>query len=209
MSFYERHILPRAIDFALSRRPILRSRERVVQGLHGSVVEIGFGSGLNLAFIPASVTKIYAVEPSELARKLAQKRVDAASAAVEWSGLDGQRLALADGSVDCALSTFTLCTVPDLDQALRELKRVLKPDGMLHFLEHGRSPERRVARWQSRLTPLQRRVAGGCHLDRAIADRVRDAGFCIDALDNYHLPGPKIATYIYEGRARACAHPHA
>lgn len=204
MGFYEEHILPRGIDFALSRAPILQVRERIVRGLHGEVVEIGFGSGLNLPYLPSSVTKLYAVDPSAVGRRLAEKRLRNTHVTVEWSGLDGQVLALADASVDCALSTFTLCTVPDLDRALRELRRVLKPDGMFHFLEHGRSHEPRVARLQDRLTPLQRFVAGGCHLNRPIADRIRAAGFCVDSLDNYHLPGPKFAAYMYEGRARAC-----
>jgi ubiquinone/menaquinone biosynthesis C-methylase UbiE len=205
MSFYEEHILPRAIDFALSREEILRLRARVVQGLSGDVLEIGFGSGLNLPYLPPSVRKLYAVDPSALGRKLARKRLAASPVAVEWSGLDGQKLALDDGSVDAALSTFTFCTVSDLERTLLEVRRVLKPGGHLHFLEHGRSHEPRVAKWQDRLTPLQRRIAGGCTLNRPIADHLRNAGFCLDSLENYQLPGPKFAGYMYEGRAHACA----
>lgn len=204
MGFYQDQILPRGLDFSLSRPQFQRVRQRVTRGLHGEVVEIGFGSGLNLPYLPPSVSKLYAVDPSEVGRKLARKRMSASPVTVEWCGSDGQSLPLADASMDCALSTFTLCTVPDLDRALRELRRVLKPDGMFHFLEHGRSPEARVAKWQDRLTPLQRRIAGNCHFNRAITDHIRQAGFCLDALDNYHLPGPKFATYLYEGRARAC-----
>jgi SAM-dependent methyltransferase len=204
MSFYERYVLPRCIDFSLSRPPVLRARARVLRGLYGEVLEIGFGSGLNLPFYPAEVTCVYAIDPSEGARKLAEPRLDRSPVQVEWSELDGQELALPTESIDCALSTFTLCTIADLPHALAEIRRVLKPRGLLHFLEHGRSPEHRIARWQDRLTPLQRRVAGGCHLNRPVADQLRAAGFCIDALDNYHLPGPKVMTYLYEGRARAC-----
>lgn len=204
MSFYEDQILPRAIDFALSRKEILRLRERVAKGLFGDVLEVGFGSGLNLPYLPSGVRKLYAVDPSALGRKLAQKRLAASPIAVEWSGLDGQKLALEDRSVDAALSTFTFCTVPDLERALAEIRRVLKPGGRLHFLEHGRSSNAAVAKWQDRLTPWQRRFAGGCTLNRPIAEHLRNAGFCLDSLDNYQLPGPKFAGYMYEGRARVC-----
>jgi ubiquinone/menaquinone biosynthesis C-methylase UbiE len=204
MSFYETQILPRAIDFALSREAFTRIRERTAQGLHGVVLELGFGSGLNVPYYPRSVSKILAIDPSEVAKKLAGKRLRTSPIPVEWSGLDGETLAMPDASVDAALCTFTLCTIPDVESALREVRRVLKPDSALHFLEHGRSPDPHVAKWQDRLTPLQRRVAGGCHFNRPIADHIRNAGFCLDSLENYHLSGPKFATYVYEGRARAC-----
>jgi ubiquinone/menaquinone biosynthesis C-methylase UbiE len=206
MSFYGEQVLPRLIDFACSRAPIERVRERVAHDLHGEVLEIGFGSGLNLPHLPLGVTKLYAVDPSATGKRLASTRIAASPFPIEWSGLDGQNLVLPDSSVDCALSTFTLCTVPDLDRTLREVHRVLRPNGAFHFLEHGRSPDAAVATWQDRLTPLHRRVVGGCELNRSIADRLRAAGFCIDALENYYLPGPKVSTYIYEGRARACDH---
>lgn len=206
MSFYADQVLPRMIDFACSRAAIREVRERVNQGLHGEVLEIGFGSGLNLPHMPGSVAKLYAVDPSPTGKRLARERMSESRIPIEWSGLDGQNLALPDASVDCGLSTFTLCTVPDLERALREMRRVLRPGGMFHFLEHGRSPDAGVARWQDRLTPLHQRFVGGCALNRPIADSLRDAGFCIDRLDNYYLPGPKVSAYIYEGRARACPH---
>jgi ubiquinone/menaquinone biosynthesis C-methylase UbiE len=206
MSFYADQVLPRVIDFACRRAAIDRIRERVSSGLHGEVLEIGFGSGLNLPHLPLAVTKLHAVDPSATGRKLARDRIAASPAQIEWSGLDGQNLALGDSSVDCALSTFTLCTVPDLDRTLREVHRVLRPDGVFHFFEHGRSPDAGIAAWQDRLTPLHRRLLGGCELNRSIGDRLRDAGFCIDSVANYYLPGPKFSTYIYEGRARACDH---
>ncbi len=206
MSFYADQVLPRMIDFACGRAPIDRVRERVSQGLHGEVLEIGFGSGLNLPHLPAAVTKLHAVDPSETGRKLARKRIAKSPVSIAWSGLDGQNLELPDASVDCALSTFTLCTVPDLERTLHEVHRVLRPNGAFHFLEHGRSPDASVARWQDRLTPWHRRVVGGCELNRSIVDQLRAAGFCIDSLQNYYLPGPKFSTYIYEGRARACDH---
>lgn len=204
MSFYSEQVVPRCNDFMLSRAPILKLRERVVNGLSGDVLEIGFGSGLNVPYYPKAVTHVHAIEPSPIARKLAQRRVQESAVPIEWSGLDGERLELPDASVDAALTTFTLCTIPNVDAALRELRRVLKPGGMLHFLEHGRSPDTNVAKWQDRLTPLQKRLAAGCHLNRATADLLRAAGFCLDQLDNYYLPGPRFAGYISEGRARRC-----
>jgi ubiquinone/menaquinone biosynthesis C-methylase UbiE len=209
MGFYADQVLPRVIDFMCSREPIDEIRARVSRGLHGEVLEIGFGSGLNLPHLPAAVTKLHAVDPSETGRRLARKRIEKTSVPIAWSGLDGQNLQLPDASVDCVLSTFTLCTVPDLDRTLRELHRVLRPNGAFHFVEHGRSPDAGVARWQDRISPVHRRLVGGCELNRPIADRLRAAGFCIDSLDNYYMPGPKISTYLYEGRARACDHPHA
>jgi len=204
MGFYEERFLPHFIDFALSRRPFLRARERVARGLHGEVLEVGFGSGLNVPYYPPAVKAIHAIDPSATGKKIAQKRIDARGVPVVWDGLDGQRLALPDASVDCALSTFTFCTIPDIAAALREIKRVLKLDGALHFLEHGRSLDPKVARWQDRLDPVQMCIGGGCHLNRPMTDLVRSAGFCIDTLENYYLPGPKFAAHMYEGRARNC-----
>ncbi|HKP58210.1 MAG TPA: class I SAM-dependent methyltransferase [Polyangiales bacterium] len=204
MGFYSEHIVPRCTDFMLSRAPILKIRERVARGLTGDVVEIGFGSGLNVPYYPEGVKRVFAVEPSPVGRKLSERRVQESSVPVVWSGLDGQRLELEDASVDCALSTFTLCTIPDVEAALRELRRVIRPGGMLHFLEHGRSPDAKVAKWQDRLNGLQQRMAAGCNLNRPTADLLRGAGFCMDALDNYYLPGPRFAAYISEGRARRC-----
>lgn len=201
MGFYEDQVLPRCIDFVLSTRPILRARERVASQLSGEVLEIGFGSGLNVPYYSAKVTAVHAVDPSATARKLARKRIAACTIPIQFSGLDGQALELPDASVDAVLSTFTLCTIPDLGAALAELRRVLRPGGALHFLEHGRSPEPSVAKWQDRLDPLHGRFAGGCHLNRAVDACLRDAGFAIAALDNYYLKGPKVGTYLYEGRA--------
>jgi ubiquinone/menaquinone biosynthesis C-methylase UbiE len=204
MGFYSERIVPRCVDFLLSRAPILELRKRALRGLRGDVLEVGFGSGLNMPYYPAEVTSVLAIEPSPLARALAQPRIEAAKVPVRWGGLDGAALAVPDASVDAALSTFTFCTIRDLTSALRELRRVVRPGGALHFLEHGRSPDASVARWQDRLNPLQQRLAAGCNLNRAISDLVRDAGFCIDTLDTYYLPGPRFAAYIFEGRARRC-----
>jgi len=201
MGFYDDVILPRCIDKLLSTRPILKARERIVQGLSGDVLELGFGSGLNLPYLPDAVKTLHAVDPSGGARKLAKHRLAASSTHVEFSGLDGQSLQLPDASMDAVLTTFTLCTIPDLARALGEARRVLRPGGKLHFLEHGRSPDLNVARWQDRITPIYRPFAGGCHLNRDISASLRDAGFEITSIDNYYLRGPKVGTYLYEGRA--------
>jgi ubiquinone/menaquinone biosynthesis C-methylase UbiE len=180
-------------------------RAKVCQGLHGRVLEIGFGTGLNLYHYPTDVTEILAVEPSESAMRLAQPREAAASAPVERIGRDGARLALPDGSVDCVLSTYTLCTIPAVDTALREIHRVLKPDGALHFLEHGRAPTESVCRWQHRLHPVHSRIAGGCHLDRPIDDLITHAGLSILELETGYGDGPRPFSYLYRGRALRAA----
>ena len=194
MGVYERAVLPRFLNAACGTKAVEPLRRRVCQGLTGDVVEIGFGSGLNVPFYPASVTRVAAVEPSGTSWRLAAGRVRAASVPVQRSGLDGESLPFGDGSYDAALSTWTLCTIPDATVALAEVRRVLKPGGTLHFLEHGLAPDERVRRWQHRLEPLQRRLVGGCHLTRPIADLVTAAGFTITELDVFYEQGTLKAT---------------
>ncbi len=193
MGIYGDHVLPRIINVACGMKTSNPLRSRVCDGLHGQVVEIGFGSGLNIPFYPASVSGVAAIEPADLGWKLAQKRLAATDVAVERTGLDGQSLPLPDDSCDCALSTWTLCTIPDVMVALREVRRVLKPGGTLHFVEHGLAPDRNVQRWQHRLEPMQKRLFGGCHLTRPIAELLTTAGFTITELDVFYEEGaPKI-----------------
>jgi SAM-dependent methyltransferase len=192
MGAYERYVLPRVINLVCGAKSLHPLRRRVCSGLAGDVIEIGFGSGLNVPFYPAAVTAVAAVEPSDVSWKLASDRVAAAAVPVSRSGLDGQSLPFDDGSFDVALSTWTLCTIPDVTAALKEVRRVLRPGGQLHFLEHGLAPDERVRRWQRRLDPLQQRIAGGCHLTRPIADLVTAAGFTITELDVFYEPGPKV-----------------
>lgn len=203
MSFYEDKVLPRIIDVVLRRPEFAEMRERVAGDLSGDVLEVGFGSGLNVPHYPPAVTRVLAVDPATLGRKLAAERVAVSGVSIQYVGLDGERLPLEDGSVDHALTTWTLCTIPHVDRALAEIRRVLRPGGALHFLEHGRSPDARVARWQDRLTPLNRRLAGGCHLNRPIDDLIAASGLQVTKLDNYYVRGPKVPGYMYEGVATA------
>ena len=194
MGLYEKQVLPRILNVACGTKTVEPLRRRVCEGLAGNVVEIGFGSGLNLPFFPAAVTQVAAVEPADLGWKLAGPRLKASSVPVQRSGLDGQSLPLADDSYDAALSTWTLCTIPDAAAALREVRRVLKPGGTLHFLEHGLAPDERVRRWQRRLDPLEQRIFGGCHFTRPIVELLTAAGFTITDLDVFYEKGaPKFA----------------
>jgi ubiquinone/menaquinone biosynthesis C-methylase UbiE len=189
MGIYDAQVLPRIINVACGLKPLRPLRQRVCEGLHGRVVEVGFGSGLNIPFYPEGVSSVAAVEPADTGWKLAGKRLEATPVPIERTGLDGQSLPLADDSCDAALSTFTLCTIPDVDAALREIRRVLKPGGTFHFLEHGLAPDESVRRWQHRLEPVQKRLFGGCHLTRPIADLVTTAGFTITDIDVFYEDG--------------------
>lgn len=189
MGIYDEQLLPRIINVACGLKSLQPHRQRVCEGLHGRVLEVGFGSGLNIPFYPEGVTAVAAVEPADTGWKLAGKRRAATTVPVERTGLDGQSLPLPDDSCDVALSTFTLCTIPDVAAALAEIRRVLKPGGTFHFLEHGLAPDESVRRWQHRLEPIQRRIAGGCHLTRPIADLVNGAGFTITDLDVFYEKG--------------------
>jgi ubiquinone/menaquinone biosynthesis C-methylase UbiE len=171
------------------------------EGLYGRVLEVGFGTGLNLRHYPSEVTEILIVEPSASAMRLAEPRKAAVSATISHVGLDGAQLDLADESVDCVLSSYTLCTIPDVETALLEIHRVLKPDGVLHFLEHGQAPTESVRRWQRRLHPIHSRIAAGCHLDRPIDHLISNAGLIIRELETGYGQGPRPFSYLYRGRA--------
>lgn len=189
MGFYDERVLPRILNAACGTKTVEPLRRRVCGSLAGDVFEIGFGSGLNVPFYPAAVTRVAAVEPSDVGWKLAARRLRATAVPVQRSGLDGQSLPFADHSYDAALSTWTLCTITDVTAALAEVRRVLKPGGTLHFLEHGLAPDERVRRWQHRIEPVQKRLVGGCHLTRPIVELLRTAGFAITELDVFYEKG--------------------
>jgi ubiquinone/menaquinone biosynthesis C-methylase UbiE len=201
MGWWSECIVPVITEKACNTKEIKPYRARLCSTLGGDVLEIGFGSGHNVQYLPPGVHGLWAVEPSERARRYAERRIGQSSIPVKFAGLDGQSLDLPDNRFDHAVSAFTLCTIPDPGAALREVLRVLKPGGQFHFVEHGRSPDPKVSRFQRRWDPVQRRLFAGCHVSRPIADLVEEAGLRIEELKHAQLQGPKAFGYIYEGVA--------
>jgi ubiquinone/menaquinone biosynthesis C-methylase UbiE len=201
VGFYVDRVLPRITDVALSGKEFAKLRTRVCGRLSGEVLEVGFGSGRNVPHYPPAVERVQAVDPATVGRRLAANRLAATSIPIEFIGLNGEDLPLADASVDHVLTTWTLCTIPDVDRALAEMRRVLRPGGALHFVEHGLSPDAQVARWQDRLNPIQKRVFGGCHLNRPIDRLLENAGLRIAPLEKFYAKGPKAFGYLFEGVA--------
>lgn len=203
MGFYQRQLQPRLLNAFMGTKAMAEIRGRVCAGLAGEVIEIGYGSGLNQPHLPPEVTGIWAVDPSETGLTLSAQRQADSSIPVTVGGSDAQSLAFPDDRFDAALSTWTICGIPDAAAALRELARVLKPGGTLHFVEHGLSPDEKVARWQRRANGLNKRMAG-CLLDREIAALLESSGLTVTTIENYYeKSAPKAAGYTYEGRATA------
>lgn len=202
MGLWTDRLLPRLTDRLLDVEAVRKTRAEVCAGLTGNVVELGFGSGLNVPHYPPTLDGVWAIDPSEVGLRLACRRIRESPVRVVHAGFTAEMLPFPDEHFDSALSTFTLCTVPDVAQALRELYRVLKPGGVFCFLEHGRSPDAKVARWQHRLAPLNRAVAGGCHLTRDIGALIRGAGLHIADYTTYYGEGPRPFAYRYQGVAR-------
>jgi ubiquinone/menaquinone biosynthesis C-methylase UbiE len=202
VGFYAKHILPRVIDLAMRNKDTTRLRKIWIPHARGEVLEIGIGSGRNLPFYPAAVQHVYGVDPSIELQQLAREQVGKTHAKVEFFTQSAEaRLPLSDASVDTVVSTWTLCSIPNVVEALREMKRVLKPEGTFIFVEHGRAPEARVCALQNRLTPIWKRFTGGCHLNRKIDELIANAGLKISELKTCYLPGPRPMTFTYQGFA--------
>jgi ubiquinone/menaquinone biosynthesis C-methylase UbiE len=201
MGFYNDFILPRLLDLAMRNKQLLPFRERVIGAAEGRVLEIGVGSGRNLPFYRSPAKEVLALEPSPklvaMARGAARSSVP-----VHFLEASAETIPLDDGTIDSVVTTWTLCSIPQAASALQEMRRVLRPGGRLLFAEHGLAPGESVRWWQDRLTPVWRRISGGCHLNRPIHSMIEDAGFRVDRIETGYLPGPKPMTFMYEGSAR-------
>lgn len=202
MSLYERLVLPRVVSFTCGMKPIMRQRAKVVPLARGQVLEVGFGSGLNLPFYDASIVKrVWALDPSRAMWALADKRVASAAFPVQFLEAPADRVPLEDASADTVVVTYTLCSIPEPAAALAEMRRVLRPDGELLFSEHGAAPDERIRRWQDRLNPIWRKLGGGCNLNRTIPTLLENAGFRLRAVSSIYIPGWKPASFNYWGTA--------
>ncbi|UXY53782.1 class I SAM-dependent methyltransferase [Pseudomonas tohonis] len=202
MGFYDRHVLPRLIDYACGMGEVMKTRSKIVPRAEGRVLEIGIGTGLNLGFYdPTRVQVVIGVDPAAQMQALARQRAAAIAIPVETIALELGEIQAGDASFDSIVCTFTLCTIPDAAAALKEMRRVLKPGGRLLFAEHGLAPDAPVVRWQHRLTPLWKPLAGGCHLNRDIPRLIEAGGFAIRELHTGYLQGPRPMTFVYRGWA--------
>lgn len=201
MGFYSGWLFPRALDLVMQQKQMIPLRQRIGSAATGRVLDVGIGSGLTLPFYGHQVESILGVDPSSELLHFAEERAHRAPTAVELACASGEALPIEDRSIDTAVVTFTLCTVDNTSTMLAEIRRVLRPGGKLLFAEHGRAPERSVARWQDRLTPVWQRVAGGCHLNRKPDEAIRSAGFRIEGLETGYLKGPWPMAFVYAGSA--------
>jgi ubiquinone/menaquinone biosynthesis C-methylase UbiE len=201
MGLYQKFVLPRLIDTAMRNKEVAVRRAELIPKASGAVLEIGIGSGLNLPFFPGTITRLTGVDTSAELLRMARPKLRGVSFPVELFCQSAEELLFGDGSFDTVVLTWTLCSIPRPVRALAEIKRVLKPDGRLLFIEHGLSPDPKVQAWQHRLTPIWKRIGGGCHLNRKIDDLVRPGGFNIVELQTTYLAGPRAMTFTYQGVA--------
>jgi ubiquinone/menaquinone biosynthesis C-methylase UbiE len=202
MNLYDRWVLPSIVDFAMRQEHLAKYRSAVVGAARGRVLEIGVGSGLNFAFYGEAVERVFGLDPSPRLLAMARQRAAEVKVPIELLLGSASAIPLADNSVDSIVMTWTLCSIPDAPAALAEMRRVLKADGQLLFVEHGLAPEPAVERWQHRITPVWRHIAGGCHLDRKMDALIRSAGFDLTKLDAAYAPGPRPMAFMYQGCAR-------
>ena len=202
MSFYQDRIVPYLVHVSMRQEALVAYRQRVVSGAAGRILEIGIGSGLNLRHYDEKVQDVIGLDPSGKLLSMAADAARRKELSVELVNGSAEAIPLEDSTIDTVLTSWTLCTIPNVGRALAEMHRVLKPDGHLLFVEHGRSPDAKVRRWQDRLTPVWKRIGGGCHLNRAISHLIEDAGFRIERMETGYMKGPKPMTFMYEGSAR-------
>ena len=202
MGFYRDHTLPYLTDLSMRQRNLAAYRSRVIPAADGRVLEIGVGSGLNLPLYTASVRQVIGLDPSPKLLSMARKVLLRVLPPVEFVEGSAEAVPLEDASVDTVVTTWTLCSIPDAPRALREMRRVLKPGGRLLFVEHGLANDANVRWWQDHLTPVWKRIGGGCHLNRPIRKLIEAAGFQFERLDTGYMRGPKPMTFMYEGSAR-------
>ena len=203
MGFYENRILPHILNVAMNTKAMRDERTRCLENVKGTVLEVGFGTGLNLPHYPRTVTKVVGVDPSATGARLARKRIAASPFPVQIIGLSAEQIPVPDASFESIVSTFTMCTIPDVATALLEMRRVLSPGGRLYFVEHGRAEDPNVERWQDRLNSMNQTVMGGCNLNRRISALIEHAGFEIERLEHSYLKGaPKFGGFLYRGVAK-------
>ncbi len=203
MSFYERYCLPQVLNIACGLKVVQKQREKVVHLAQGRVLEVGMGTGLNLPYYDAEkIEFVWGLEPSEGMRKKAQTSLKRAPFEVRWLDLPSEEIPLDDASIDTVVLTYTLCTISDWYKALQQMRRVLKPEGKLIFCEHGEAPDESVRKWQERINPLWRKIAGGCNLNRPIPRYIEEGGFNIQTIESQYIPGPKFAAFNYWGTAK-------
>ncbi len=201
MGFYNRHVLPHVIRLSMRNRELQPFRERVLARVAGRVLEIGIGAGMNLPLYGPCVREIIGLEPSPELLAMAERVAEQSTMPVRLIGASAERMPIESQSVDTVVTTWTLCSIADAPRALSEMRRVLKSDGQLLFVEHGLAPEESVRRWQNRLTPVWKRIGGGCHLNRPIRSLIENAGFAIAHVETRYMRGPRPMTFMYEGRA--------
>jgi ubiquinone/menaquinone biosynthesis C-methylase UbiE len=203
MGFYENRVLPHIVNVAMNTKAMKDERTRCLESVKGTVLEVGFGTGLNLPHYPRTVTKVVGVDPSATSARLARKRIAASPFPVQIIGLSAEKIPVSDASFESIVSTFTLCTIPDVANALLEMRRALNPGGRLYFVEHGRAEDPNVERWQERLNSMNQTVFGGCNLNRHISALIEQAGFEIEQLEHGYLNGaPKFGGFLYRGVAK-------
>lgn len=203
MNVYADHVLPHLIHLACGTKPVSKQREKVVPAASGRVLEIGMGSGLNLPYYDRNrVERLWGLEPSDGMRRKAAKRLRRTDIPVEWLDLPGEEIPLDDDSVDTVVLTYTLCSIPDWRSALGQMRRVLRPGGTLIFCEHGEAPDANVRKWQERIEPVWKALAGGCHLGRPIPLYLAESGFAIERMETAYIPGPRFASFNYWGTAK-------